>query len=117
MISIRQIPPPIPGRGTTKKIKKIRFGGLGTQIWPQPPCPLNLSGALRGAHDPEKISEIALTVAEKIEFEKKNWRPLAAKLEVVVVTWPNVSNEVDVFYNTWKYEDSRPRNTTLFEFF
>jgi len=39
-----------------------------------------------GAHDPEKISEIALTVAEKIEFEKKIWRPLAAKLEVVVVT-------------------------------
>jgi len=34
----------------------------------------------------KKISEIALTVAEKIEFEKKNWRPLAAKLEVVVVT-------------------------------
>jgi len=41
--------------------------------------PRNLSSALRGAEDPEKISEIALTVEEKIEFEKKifgaPWRP------------------------------------------
>ena len=47
---------------------------------------LKWSSSGGGAHDPEKISEIALTVAEKIEFEKKIWRPLAAKLEVVVVT-------------------------------
>ena len=38
---------------------------------PRPNVPRNLSRALRGAHDPEKISEIALTVAGKIEFEKK----------------------------------------------
>ena len=69
------------------------------------------------AHDHEKISEIALTVAEKIEFEKKFWRPLAAKPEVVVVMWPNVSNEVDGVYNAWKYEDPRPRNDDVIRFF
>jgi len=38
------------------------------------------------AHDTEKISEIAQAVAEKIEFQKKLRRPLAAKPEVVLVT-------------------------------
>jgi len=40
-------------------------------LTPDPHVPRNLSSALRGAHDAEKISEIPLTVAEKIEFEKK----------------------------------------------
>ena len=35
-----------------------------------------------------KKSDIARTVAEKIEFEKNLCRPLAAKPEVNVVTWP-----------------------------
>jgi len=39
-----------------------------------------------GRHTSEKISEIAQAVAEKIKFEKKYWRPLAAKPEVAVVT-------------------------------
>jgi len=40
-----------------------------------PHVPRNLSRALRGAQDHEKISEIALTVAENIEFEKKIGAP------------------------------------------
>ena len=40
-----------------------------------PHDPQNLSSALRVAHDPEKISEIARAVAEKIEFEKKILAP------------------------------------------
>ena len=87
MISIRQIPPRSPGRGTTEKIKKFHFGGSCPQIRrPIPMSPRNLRRAHRGAHDAEKISEIGQGVAEKIEFEKKNWRPLAAKLETFVVT-------------------------------
>jgi len=51
--------------------------------WPpnltlEPHVPRNLSRALQWAQEPEKISEIARTVAEKIEFEKKfgtPWRP------------------------------------------
>ena len=34
----------------------------------------------------KKITEIGQGVAEKIEFEKKNWRPLAAKPEAFEVT-------------------------------
>jgi len=69
-----------------RKSKKFPLGGPGPKFNPEPHVPRNLSRALQVAHDHEKISEIALTVAEKIEFEKKFWRPLAAKPEVVVVT-------------------------------
>jgi len=44
-------------------------------LTPDPHVPRNLSSALRGAYDPEKISEIVRTVAEKIEFEKKILAP------------------------------------------
>jgi len=59
--------------------------------WPpnltlEPHVPRNLSRALQWAQEPEKISEIARTVAEKIEFEKKIWRALAAQPEVGMVT-------------------------------
>jgi len=53
-------------------------------LTPEPHDTWNFSRARWGAHDPEKILDIALMVAEKIEFEK-NWRPLAAEPEVVVV--------------------------------
>ena len=87
MISIRQIPTPSPGRGTTEKTQKFYFGGLAPKFDPRPHHHRNLSRARWGAHGPEKISEIARTVAEKIEFEKKNlWRPLAAKPEALEVT-------------------------------
>ena len=47
------------------------MGGLAPKFDPRPHVPQNLSRAHHGAHDPEKVSEIPLTVAEKIEFEKK----------------------------------------------
>jgi len=50
-------------------------------------CPGILVGPVGGgAHNGEKLLAIAQTVHEKIEFEKKIWRPLAAKPEVGVVT-------------------------------
>jgi len=77
-----------------KKIKKIHFRGLAPKFDPWPHVPRNLSRAHRGAHDPEKISEIPLMVAEKIEFEKKIWRPLAAKPEVILVRWPHFQKAI-----------------------
>jgi len=78
---------PSPGRDTTEKIfKKSRSGAWPLNLTPDFHVPRNLSRAHRVAHDPEKISEIAQTVAEKIEFEKKIWRPLAAKPEAFQVT-------------------------------
>ena len=62
------------------------MGASPPNLTPEPHVPRNISRARRGAHDPEKISGIAQAVAEKIEFEKKLWRPLAAKPEVGVVT-------------------------------
>jgi len=86
MITIRQIPRRSPGTGTTQKNKKnLLWGVWPPNLTPDPNVPQNFSRAFHGAHDTEKISEIALTVAEKIEFEKKIWRPLAAKPEVIVV--------------------------------
>jgi len=63
----------------TIKIINFHFGGLAPKFDPRPHDPRNLSSARRGggADDPEKISEIAQAVAEKIEFEKKLGRPLA----------------------------------------
>jgi len=55
-------------------------------LTPDPHVPRNLSRVFWDAHDPEKISEIALMVAEKIESEKKIWHPLAAKPEAFEVT-------------------------------
>jgi len=71
MISIRQIPTPSPGEVPQTKYKNFTLGAWPPNLTLDPMTPRNLSRALRGAHDHEKISEIALTVAEKIEFEKK----------------------------------------------
>jgi len=73
------------GNCVTIKIINFHFGGLAPKFDPRPHVTWNLSRAPRGTYDPEKISEIARTVAEKIEFEK-NWRHLAAKPEAGVVT-------------------------------
>ena len=48
------------------KKTKISVGGSGPQIWPQPHDPRNLSRPRRGAHDGEKILQIARIVFEKI---------------------------------------------------
>jgi len=85
MISIRQIPPLAPGEVARKKIK-FTLGGLAPNLTPDPHVPRNLSRVFWDAHDAEKISEIALMVAEKIESEKKIWHPLAAKPEAFEVT-------------------------------
>jgi len=60
------------------------LGGLAPKF--DPHVTQNLSRASWGAHDAEKILEIVPTIAEKIEFEKKIWRPLAAKPEAFEVT-------------------------------
>jgi len=52
-------------------------------LTPDSHVPQNLSRALHAAHDPEKISEISLTVAEKIEFEKKIAAPPGGQTESV----------------------------------
>jgi len=62
------------------------LGALPPNLTPDPHVTLNLSRASWGAHNAEKILEIAPTIAEKIEFEKKIWRPLAAKPEAFEVT-------------------------------
>ena len=72
--------------GCCKENKIIYLGGWPPNLTTDSHVLRNLSRALRGAHDPEKISEIAQRVAEKIKFEKKSTAPLAAKPEVVVVT-------------------------------
>jgi len=69
-----------------KKNENVHFGGLAPNLTPELHVPWNLSRARRGTHDPEKKSDIARTVAEKIEFEKNLCRPLAAKPEVGMVT-------------------------------
>ena len=62
--------------GCCKENKKISFwGAWPPNLTPDSHVPRNLSSALRVAHDPEKISEIASAVAEKIEFEKKFLAP------------------------------------------
>jgi len=66
----------------TIKIINFFFRGLAPKFDPRPHVTRNLSRASWGAHDAEKISEIAPTIAEKIEFEKK----LAAKPEAFEVT-------------------------------
>ena len=64
------------------KMKKQKFSLLGAwppNLTPYLHDPRDLSRTLRGAHDPEKISEIPRRVAEKIEFKEKlfgaPWRP------------------------------------------
>ena len=69
-----------------KKHKFSLWGAWPPNLTAYPHVPRNLSRALWGTHDPVKISEISLTVAEKIEFEKKFWRPLAAEPEAFEVT-------------------------------
>ena len=54
-----------------KNKKNSLWGAWPPNLTPDRHIPQNLSRALLGADDPEKISEIARTVAEKIEFEKK----------------------------------------------
>ena len=62
--------------GCCKENKKKLLGGAWPpNLTPDSHVPRNLSRALRVAHDPEKISEIAQRVAEKIEFEKKSSAP------------------------------------------
>ena len=58
-----------------KKYKFSLWGAWPPNLTPYPHMPRNLSRPLRDAHDPEKNSEIAWAVAEKIEFEKKIWAP------------------------------------------
>jgi len=61
-----------------RKMKKQKFslgGAWPPNLTPDPHDPRNLSRARRGAHDPEKISEIGQGVAEKIEFEKNSSAP------------------------------------------
>jgi len=58
-----------------KKLKNFTLGAWPQNSTPDPHVPRNLSRAHREAHDPEKISEIEQWLAEKIEFEKKIWRP------------------------------------------
>ena len=58
-----------------KNKKNLLWGAWPPNLTPYPHMPRNLSRPLRGAHDPEKNSEIAWAVAEKIEFEKKIWAP------------------------------------------
>jgi len=56
------------------KMKKQKFSLLGAwppNLTPYPHEHRDLSRARRGAHEPEKISEIAQRVAEKIEFKEK----------------------------------------------
>ena len=58
-----------------KNKKNFLWGAWPPNLTSEPHVPQNLSSAHRGAHDPEKISEIAQAVAEKIEFQKKNLAP------------------------------------------
>ena len=58
-----------------KNKKNLLWGAWPPNLTPDPHVPQDLSSAHRGAHDPEKTSEIAQAVAEKIEFEKKNFAP------------------------------------------
>ena len=58
-----------------KKQKNSLRGAWPPNLTPELRVPRNLSRARRGAHDPEKISEIGQSVAEKIEFEKKYLAP------------------------------------------
>ena len=53
-----------------KKQKNSLLGAWPPNLTPEPNVPRNLSRACRGVHDPEKISEIAQAIAEKIDFEK-----------------------------------------------
>jgi len=95
MISIRQIPPPIPGRGTTKKFfLNSLWGAWHPNLTPTPMSP-ELKWSSSGGTRPWKNFGNSFNGCRENRVWKKNWRPLAAKLEVVVVTWPNVSNEVD----------------------
>jgi len=87
-------------------------------LTPDPHVPRNLSRALRAAHNPQKILEIPLTVAEKIEFEKKffgaPWRPNR-----------KCSGSRDHMFGKLSLGTKTPENmktlglemTTLFEFF
>ena len=58
-----------------KKQKFSLWGAWPPNLTPYLHVRRNLSRPLRGARDPEKISEIAWAVAEKIEFEKINLAP------------------------------------------
>ena len=58
-----------------KKQKNSLRGAWPPNLTPDPHDPRNLSRARRGAHDSEKISEIAQPVAEKIEFKKISLAP------------------------------------------
>jgi len=100
-----------------KKTKNSLRGAWPPNLTPEPRVPRNLSRARRGAHDPEKISEIGQRVAEKIEFEKKSLAPLAAKPEVGVVTWPYEMKAMKMFYIVWKYDDPRAGNDDVIRVF
>ena len=54
-----------------KKQKNSLWGAWPPNLTPFPHDLRDLSSTRRGADDPEKISEIARTVAEKIEFKSK----------------------------------------------
>jgi len=58
-----------------KKQKNALRGAWPPNLTPESYVPRNLSRARRGAHDAEKISEIAQRVVEKIEFEKNSLAP------------------------------------------
>jgi len=58
-----------------KKLKISLWGAWPPNLEPDPHHPRNLSSPLRGAHDAEKVSEIAQRLAEKIDFEKNFLAP------------------------------------------
>jgi len=64
-----------PWRLLQRKQKNSLGGTWPPNLTPNPHDPRNWSRARRGAHDPEKILEIAQAVAEKIEFEKNSLGP------------------------------------------
>jgi len=64
-----------------KNKKNSLWGAWPPNLTPEPHDPRNLSGARRGAHDPEQISKIAQAVAEKIEFEKNSLAPPGGQTE------------------------------------
>jgi len=100
MISIRQIPPPSPGRGTTEKnLKNSLWGVLPPNSTPDPHVPRNLRRAHRGAHDREKISEIGQGVAEKVEFEKKSLPPPGGVRRIAKCGMRNLQTSCDYHHS------------------
>jgi len=110
-------PPPPRERDHRKKKKKITLGDLAPKFDPRPHVPRNLSRGRRGAHDPEKISEIAQAVAEKIKFLKNfvaPWRPDRKRSRLRDHTCRKLS------LGTRMYENIKTLGlemTTLFDFF